>query len=171
MMPHGAPAWTYLIPLVFVGLAIVRNARARNLKVERLWIMPSVILVATALTFSQQRMPAPAMILVDIALLAAGAGLGWWRARFTRITVNPETHNLTSQASPIGMLLILGIFALRFGLRSYAAQNAGALHVSITDITDGFLLLAVGLVCAQRLELALRATRLLNEARAAKSAV
>jgi hypothetical protein len=170
MPTSNAPVWAYLVPLIAIAMVILRNSRARSLKVERLWIMPTVILIATALAFTQQRMPAPAMILVDIALLAAGAGLGWWRARVTRITVDPETHNLTSQASPVGMLLILGIFALRYGLRAYAAQNAGALHVSITDITDGFLLLAVGIVCAQRLELALRATRLLNEARAAKAA-
>ncbi|RAK61195.1 DUF1453 domain-containing protein [Phenylobacterium hankyongense] len=167
---HGYPGnvgyGAYLFPLVFIALAILRNARVRNLKVERLWIAPLMILAATVLSFSQQQAPGPVMIAADIAALAAGAALGWWRGRFTKITVNRETHALTSQASPVGMLLILGIFAIRMGLRTYAAENASALHVSVTDITDAFLLLAVGLVCAQRLEMALRATRLVNEARA-----
>jgi hypothetical protein len=105
------------------------------------------------------------MMVVDIAALAIGAAFGWWRGRFTRIAVNRETHALTSQASPLGMLLILAIFGLRMGVRTLAAQNASALHVSVVDITDAFLLLAVGLVCAQRLEMALRANRLLLEAR------
>jgi hypothetical protein len=64
------------------------------------------------------------------------------------------------------MLLILAIFALRYGLRLYAAQNANGLHISVNAIADAALTVTVGLVCAQRLELALRATRLLNEARA-----
>jgi len=165
-IPPGAPVWIYLIPLVFIGLAILRNARRRNLKIERLWIAPVIILAATLLTLSQQHMPGPAMIGGDVAALALGAMLGWWRGRFTKITVDPATHALTSQASPVGMILILAIFAIRMGVRSYATQNAGALHVSVTDITDAFLLLAVGLVCAQRLEIALRANRLLAEARA-----
>ena len=167
-IPPGAGVWVYLIPVLVIGLVILRNARARNLRVERLWISPVLLLFLTATTFSQQHMPTPTMIAVDIAALALGAALGWWRGRFTKITVDPETHDLTSQASPLGMVLILAIMVIRQGVRSYATANAGVLHVSVVDVTDAFLLLAVGVVCAQRLEMALRANRLLTEARAAK---
>jgi|KBSMisStandDraft_5_1062788.scaffolds.fasta_scaffold455728_2 branched-subunit amino acid transport protein AzlD len=169
-VPPGAGVWVYLVPVLIIGLVILRNARARHLKVERLWVSPVLLLVLTATTFSQQQMPTPMMIAGDIAALALGATLGWWRGRFTKITVNPETHDLTSQASPVGMVLILAIMLIRQGLRGYATANAGALHVSVVEVTDAFLLLAVGLVCAQRLEMALRANRLLTEARAAKTA-
>jgi hypothetical protein len=169
-IPPGAGIWVYLVPVLIIGLVILRNARARHLKVERLWVSPVLLLVLTATTFSQQHMPTPIMIAADVAALALGATLGWWRGRFTKITVNPETHDLTSQASPVGMVLILAIMAIRQGVRGYATANAGALHVSVVEVTDAFLLLAVGLVCAQRLEMALRANRLLTEARAAKAA-
>ena len=169
-IPPGAGIWVYLVPVLIIGLVILRNARARHLKVERLWISPVLLLVLTATTFSQQHMPTSIMIAGDVAALALGATLGWWRGRFTKITVNSETHDLTSQASPVGMVLILAIMVIRQGVRSYATANAGALHVSVVEVTDAFLLLAVGLVCAQRLEMALRANRLLTEARAAKTA-
>ncbi len=169
-LPPGSPVWVSFLPLLFIGLAILRNARSRNLRIERMWIAPSLILLATILMFSQQHMPGPLMIGVDIVALGVGTTLGWWRARFTTITVNSQTHALTSQASPVGMLLILAIMAVRQGLRGYATQNASALHVSINDITDAFMLLAAGLVCAQRLEMALRASRLLTDARAATRA-
>jgi hypothetical protein len=169
-IPPGAGIWVYLVPVLIIGLVILRNARARHLKVERLWVSPVLLLVLTATTFSQQHMPTPIMIAADVAALALGATLGWWRGRFTKITVNPETHDLTSQASPVGMVLILAIMVIRQGVRGYATANAGALHVSVVEVTDAFLLLAVGLVCAQRLEMALRANRLLTEARAAKAA-
>ena len=167
--PHGASPALYLIPLVFIGLALLRGARVRNLKIERLWVVPVIILIGTAAAFSQQGLPTPVMIAIDAAALAAGAALGWWRGRFTRITVDPESHTLTSQTSPLGLLLLVGIFAVRFGLRSYVYENAGALHVSVTAATDAFLLLAVGVICAQRLEIALRATRLLTSARASQA--
>jgi len=167
-IPPGAPVWVYLIPLVFIGLAILRNSRTRNLKIERLWIAPTLILFATVLAFSQQHMPTLAMTVADVAALALGAALGWWRGRFITISVDPETHALTSKASVVGMLVILGIFALRSGLSSFARANASAFHATAQDVTDALLLLAVGLVCAQRLEMALRANRLLTEARAAK---
>src|SRR5437899_743564 len=168
--PPNAPYWTYMVPLVAIGLVVLRNARARRLRVETLWIMPMVILVLVGLSFSQQGLPTPLLLGVDIAALATGGLLGWWRARFTHIGVDPATHQLTSRASPVGMLVILAIFALRYGLRLYAAQSSKGLHVSVTGIADAALAVTAGLVCAQRLELALRATRLLSEARAGGSA-
>jgi hypothetical protein len=165
----GGPApsgpWIYLVPLIAVAMIVLRNARTRRLKVERLWISPALFLLLTAALFASQPLPGPAMIAVDALALILGAVGGWWRGRLTRITVDPATHDLTSKASPLGMLLVLAIFALRYGLRSLGPQTAGGLHVSALQITDGLMLVAVGLVCAQRLEIALRATRLLAAAR------
>jgi hypothetical protein len=114
-------------------------------------------------------MVTPLMIVIDVAALALGALLGWWRARLTTIAVDPQSHQLTSRASPVGMLVILALFAVRYGLRAFATENATALHLSVNIVADAALVMTVGLVCAQRLEIALRATRLLNEARAAKA--
>jgi hypothetical protein len=164
--PPTAPTWTYLIPLAVFALVILRNAQARRLRIETLWIAPTIIVALVGLSFSQEGMPSPLMLAIDIAALVVGAALGWWRARFTHITVDPATHALTSRASPVGMLIILGIFAVRYGIKMYAAQNANALGVSASAVADAALVVSVGLVCAQRLEIALRATRLLTEARA-----
>lgn len=161
----NAPYWTYFIPLVAIGLVILRNSRTRRLRVETLWIMPVVILALVGLSFTSQGVPSPLMLALDIAALVVGAALGWWRARFTHISVDPATHQLTSRASPIGMLVILGIFALRYVVRLYAPQGASTLGVPAIAVADALLVITVGLVCAQRLELALRATRLLAEAR------
>jgi hypothetical protein len=172
MHPYAANAqaggpWVYIIPLLIGGLVILRNSRARSLKVERLWIMPVILIALTALTFVAQPLPRPSAIALEVAALIVGVALGWWRGRLTHITVNPDTHDLTSKASPIGMLLILGIFALRYALRSFGGEAAGMLHVSVFEITDALMLLAVGIVCTQRLEMALRATRLVAEHRSA----
>lgn len=164
--PDNAPVWAYLIPVVMMGLVILRNSRARRLRIESLWIAPVIILALVGLSLSQQGIPTPLMLGIDIAALVIGGGIGWWRARFTHITVNPETHELTSKASPVGMMVILAVFALRYGVRMYAAQNASSMGVSANAIADAALVISVGLVCAQRLEIALRASRLLNEARA-----
>ncbi len=165
--PQGASLWIYAIPLAFIVLAMLRGARKRRLRIERMWIAPAVILLATGLAFYAQPTPRPLWAGIGLAALGAGAVLGWWRGRFTTIAVDAATHDLTSQASPLGMILVLAIMAVRLGLRGYVTRNAGALHASVNDITDAFLLLAVGVVCANRLEMALRATRLLAEARKA----
>lgn len=167
MQPHGGPdgPWVYIIPLVVLVLVFLRNARERRLKIERLWIMPTILLAVAGVTLAFQKPPSVLMIGVYAATFALGALAGWWRGRLTNITINPETHELTSKASMIGMILILGLMVVRRGVGAYASTHAEALHVSALEVTDALLLLAVGLVCAQRLEIALRATRMLKEAR------
>jgi hypothetical protein len=166
-MPGQAPSgpWVYLIPLIAVVMIVLRNARVRKLKVERLWIAPVAFLLLTILTFSVQQPPGPGLIAADAIALVLGAVAGWWRGRLTHITVDPATHELTSRTSPVGMLLILALFAVRYGVRSLGAETASALHVPVLAVTDALMLLAAGLVCAQRLEIALRATRMVREAR------
>jgi hypothetical protein len=162
--PPNGP-WIYLVPLFAVAMIVLRNARERRLRVEQLWISPLVLILLAGLVISAQPTPDPALLAVDLVALALGALAGWWRGRFTRITVDPETHALTSKNSSAGMLLILGLFAVRYGLRTFEPQTASLLHISTLQATDALMLLAVGLVCAQRLEIALRATRMLREAR------
>ena len=168
---HGAPAnaqlWTNLIPLVFLGIVILRNSRARTLRIERLWISPAIVMALTVLTLAASPPPTAVGIAMDFVALALGAGLGWWRARASRFTVDPETHVITSKVSPVGMLLILGIFAARYLLRSLLTADSTVLHVSAIEASDSFLILAVGLVSAQRLEWLIRARRMLAQARAA----
>jgi len=67
----------------------------------------------------------------------------------------------------VGMLLILGIFAARYLLRTLLTADSTFLHVSAIEASDSFLILAVGLVSAQRLEWLIRARRMLAQARAA----
>ena len=124
------------------------------------------LLRVAGVAFEAQPPSGPAMIGVDLAALVLGVIAGWWRGRFTRIAVDPATHAVTSRTSVMGMLLILALFVLRYGLRAFGTETAGMLHVSAVEITDALMLLAVGLVCAQRLEIALRATRLLRQTRA-----
>ena len=163
--PGPSGPWVYLVPLIAVAMVVLRNSRERKLKVERLWIAPVAFLIITGLVLAAQPPPGLAMLAADLLALAVGATAGWWRGRLTHLTVDPETHDLTSKTSPLGMLLVLALFAMRYILRTMGSQGASMLHVSALQVTDALMLFAVGLVCAQRLEIALRATRLLEKAR------
>lgn len=166
-LPNGAETWSLLIPLVVVALVILRNARARKLKVERLWITPLIVMLMTIAAFAANPPPGPLGVALDVAAVGLGALLGWWRGRASRFTVDPETHVVTSRVSPVGMLLILGIFGLRYLMRMVLGDSASALHLTAAELTDSFLLLAVGVVSAQRLEWWIRARRMIAEAKAA----
>lgn len=167
-LPQGAALWANLIPLLMISVVLFRNARPRPLRIERMWISPTLVISLTIWVFSMSPGPGPLALAIDLFAFAAGAALGWWRARASRFTIDPETHVITNKVSRWGMLLILGIFALRYVLRNILTEQASVLHVSAMEVTDSFLLLAVGLVSVQRIEWLIRARRMLAEVRGAK---
>lgn len=162
----GPETWSYLVPLVIIAIVILRNSRERKVKVERLWISPTILMIMTVVAFAANPPPGPVGVAIDMVAVALGAALGWWRGRASSFAINPETHEVTSRVSPVGMLLILGIFALRYVLRTVLGGEASALHLTAAEITDSFLLLAVGVVTTQRLEWFIRARRMIAEAKA-----
>lgn len=163
---NSAVPWTYLVPVIAVAIMVLRGTRTRRLRIERMWIMPTLILAAVILSLSIQTAPRLPVLAAEMFALGMGAGMGWWRGRTTYIAIDPATHAVTSKASPLGMALLAGVFLLRFSFRDYAMGHASDLHVTPVEITDIFLLFAAGLVCAQRLEMWIRAQRLLMAAQA-----
>jgi membrane protein CcdC involved in cytochrome C biogenesis len=162
-----------LITLAVVALLIVwrirRAGRARTLRIEWLWITPSLLLVIGGLVLSQTPISGAGWLWL-IPAFVVGAAIGYWRGRFTAVTIDPQTHALTSKTSPAGLYLLIGLLALRIALRALLTAEASSLHLDVAVVTDAFLVFAIGLVAAQRLEIWVRARRLLSEARAAKAA-
>ena len=110
----------------------------------------------------------PQITAVNVALLVgalvAGCALGWQRGRFMRIKVDPETHDLTSRASPLGVVFILVLLAARMGLRGGLATSSPMAGLPALAVADALILFAVGMMVTQGLEMWLRARRLLARA-------
>ena len=171
MIEFNSHNW-WIVPLA-LGLIVWRlrnGAREKALRIERLWIIPALLLIAGGLAIWQTPIAGLGWLWL-LPVFGVGAALGYWRGRFTQVTVNPETHALTSRNSAAGIYLILAVLAVRIILRVYLTAEASALHLNVALITDAFLVFAIGLIAVQRLEIWLRARRLLAEARAAKAGV
>ena len=146
-----------------------RLTQERRLKLELMWIMPAVMFAAMIALFFQ--FPPHGLDWLWLgATFAVGAVIGWWRGKLVPIAIDPETHRLNTKPSPAALLFLLGLFVARFALRAYLESNASSLHISIGLLTDGFVVLAVGLFAVSRAEMALRAWGLLKAARAARTA-
>ncbi|HEY5409258.1 MAG TPA: hypothetical protein VIJ94_00900 [Caulobacteraceae bacterium] len=157
-----------IVLVVVMGLRLRRMNQTRPLKVEWLWVTPAILTVLTVLSLIPQPPQGIAWAWLAIALVIGGA-LGWWRGKMMHISVDPETHALNTKASPAAMIFIVALIAIRMALRGVAMGEASALHLSVTVITGAFMAFAIGLFGVQRLEMALRANRLLREARAARA--
>ena len=139
--------------------------RPRRLRLETLWIVPVLYLVVTVTMF-RSAPPGPLGWFAATVSLALGAALGWQRGRMMAISVDPATHVLSQRGSPLAMFFLLVLIVLRGGLREAAIRAPGGWHVDAAVITEALVALALGLFAATRLEMFLRARRLLDAARA-----
>jgi NAD/NADP transhydrogenase beta subunit len=146
-----------------------RLTQERRLKLELMWIMPALMVAAMIALFLQFPPHGSDWAWLG-AVFVVGAGIGWMRGKLIPISIDPETHLLNTKPSPAALIFLLALFVLRFALRAYLESNASALHISIGLLTDGFVVLAVGLFAVSRIEMALRAWGLLRAARATKAA-
>lgn len=168
-MNYGAsqanPIASIIMFIVVATIVVLRNSRPRKLRVEFLWVRPVIVLVFGALYFYFFPPRSVAETLGLVAAFAVGGVPGWWRGRSFRIDVDAKTHLATQQASVVGMLFIIGLFAVRY-LLSYMARSGGMnLPIPAYALSGLLIAFAFGIVIVAQLEVWLRARRLIAEAK------
>lgn len=160
-----------LIPLIVIAIMLpvilLKNRKPRTLRPQWMWVLPLLItlLIGFGLWVMSRIDPAHAVFspldwLVMTLALVLGSVLGWQRGRMTTIMREPDGV-LKAQASPIGLILLVGLVVARQAVRPWLETHAGDWHVSPVAIQDAFLLFALGLVVVQRIEMWIRARRIL----------
>jgi NAD/NADP transhydrogenase beta subunit len=171
--PNNAKLISYLITGAIVLLVLFFRmrgmARGRRLRLEWLWVTPAILLLASIALIVQAPPVGLDWAWLAVVLVVGGA-IGWYRGRMMRITIDPQTHALNMQASPAAIMFLVALFVIRFALRAALQTQASTWRLSPALITDAFALFALGLFGVQRIEMALRARRLLSEARAGRAA-
>jgi hypothetical protein len=163
---HQGGNWlTAILPFVIIAVVLALRFRSmskeRPLKIGTLWIVPVIyLLVAGSMMFA---VPPSRLGWALLAVgLAVGIGVGWHRGKLIRIERNAETGELRQRASPLAMILLVALVVLKLGARAIFGDTAAA-HPSSSAmlLTDAFIGFALGLLSATRLELYLRARRIL----------
>jgi len=161
-------AITAVVVALVIGLRLFRMRQTRRLRLEMLWVVPAIYLVFAVILYTEFP-PTGTGWLFCFAGLALGGAIGWQRGKLMKIEVDPETHTLNQKASPAALLFIFVLIAIRFGAReALAGGGSYGLHLNAMLITDVLIAFALGLFAVTRLEMYLRAKRLLEEARAAR---
>jgi len=151
-------AFSLLVIVVVIVLRGRNVGKARPLKLERLWIIPA--LYAVVVGGILWAMPLHGLNWLWGALaLVAGAAIGWWRGTSIRIHIDPETHaiNQTSSWATIGLV---AIFLLVRAAARFEVSESGFQPQKFVGV---IVLFAFGLLTVMRLEMFLRAQRILRK--------
>jgi len=141
----------FLVPVLVVALFARRMIRAQQhqpVRIQRLWIIPAILLVLTGLTLAREPAPSLPVILAFVLAAAAGGAVGWYRVHTLEFTVDPETGAVLSRATPFGALLLVGLLIFRYGMK-YVLTDEGVRGVDLVHWTDGALLFTAAMLTAQ----------------------
>lgn len=154
--------------VIMLPIILLRNRAPRTLRPKWMWVTPAIIvplmglaLWGTSLEPGADHTPFDAIAWAILALgLLLGCAAGWWRGKMTTIERHAD-GTLKAQASPLGVILIIGLFLGRSTLRSVLEPHAAAWHLNALAVADAFLLFVVGMIVVQRIEMFIRARRVL----------
>ena len=115
--------------------------------------------------------PPPPISACSVLALAAALVIlvDFYRGRMVRISIDIETHALTSQQSPWGMLIFLALIVARYGIRFTLGGAHDISGIPVSIILDGLTVFYGGNIIGMRYEQWQRAQKLLSDAQAAKA--
>jgi hypothetical protein len=155
-----------LTSAVILAIRLRRTRQERPMSLRSMWIAPGLYLAAVVVVLAKNPPSAIGWAAAAVAFVL-GAVLGWQRGQLFDLRLDPDSGRLLKRRSPAAVLLLGGVVALRFaagGLLGAAPTSmaSGSAAMVLTDVTMAFLL---GLLGFTRIELYVRARRLLQAAR------
>lgn len=175
--------WKHLLPylgpvlvVALLGRRLIRN-EPRKVRPWSLFVLPALILLGVLGVFSTTPLPQPIMIwgIGFIVALAIGAGAGFLTTHHQEFTIDSQTGDVSARATPIGTVLIVALFALRYGVKyvtPHADPYAGhPVHpsVSVAGWTDVGIMFAAGMVYARAITTWIHARPLIAAHKAQKA--
>jgi membrane protein CcdC involved in cytochrome C biogenesis len=152
---------TVIGPLLTLALVLAYRLRRRSserpLSRRFLWLAPAIYLAAVAAMLVTHPPPPLGWALLGLGL-AVGAAAGWARGRLFALRLDEDSGEVLLRRSRWAVTMLVAIVSTRF----LANLWLGAPHNALL-VTDLMLGLVFGLVAVTRLEIALRARRLLKD--------
>lgn len=153
----------YLVALLVAALLVrrvIKSQKPRAVNLRRLWILPVILVTTTGTTLANEPVPSPLAMVAFVLAGTAGAALGWFRVHTLEFSVDPETRAISSKATPLGAILLIGLLVFRYALK-YALHLEGVRGVDLVRWTDGAMMFTLGMLVAQSAHTWIRAHRLL----------
>lgn len=155
-----------ILPLLYFRMR--KMARARPLKLKRMWIRPVLFLAATALVLLAPQPPHNPMgqlLPGDWAWLGLagvlGGVAGWQWGRTMVIEVHPEDGTLMVRGGQAAVLALGVLILFRFGLRTGLTVEAKAGHLNMLLFSDISIVFTALLFTLRSVEMYLRAKRVM----------
>jgi hypothetical protein len=155
-----------ILPILYFRMR--KLTKARPLKLNRLWIRPTLLLVVAALVLlvpQSLQHPMGQLMPQDWAWLALagvlGAVAGWQWGRTMAIEVHPEDGTLMVRGGQAAVLVLAVLILFRMGLRTGLTAEARAGNINMLLVSDLSIVFTALLFTLRSVEMYLRARKVM----------
>jgi Protein of unknown function (DUF1453) len=172
-LPYLGPA----LVVILIGRRLLRAQKPTRVRPNLLWIQPAILLAGMMFLFAVTRVQLSMFAIAIFALAAvAGAAAGYFRALHQEFSIEPETGNVMSKATPLGSILFLGIFLIRYVMNYMmkGGQQTDMTHPPSANVllyTDATLFFAFAMVVATAFEVWRRTRPIVAEHKAGQTTI
>jgi len=164
MTPHDMQLYFPIVMVIaIIALRWRRMMRPQRLRVATLPIGPVLVAAGIAAFLALRPAPSVGHVAELVAVALVGGAVGWIRARLSKVEFDSTSGMMTLRGTPYGVLMLVGLFALRSGLRIAAIQHPDW-GIDVSHATDFLLFFAFGLVTGYAAELYLAVGRARRQA-------
>ncbi|MBN8743056.1 MAG: hypothetical protein J0I24_01990 [Thiomonas arsenitoxydans] len=133
------PTYVYVVFIVLMWMGVAR-CYPRSIRVERLTLMPTLIVILAVRAYLQL-FPQPGLIDLAACILgtAVGIRIGWQHARGWVVQVNLETRRLAVPGDILMLGIIFGAFVFEFALHFGIATHAAWIELPVAQPGAAFI--------------------------------
>jgi len=163
------------IVVIVIARRLLRAPQARRIRPGLLWIQPAILLAGMIALFAATPVQlSPLSLAIFVVAAIAGGTVGYFRALHQEFSIDPETGNVMSKATPLGSVLFLGIFIVRFVMNTWMkdGQQTDMAHPPSANVllyTDATLFFAFAMVAATAWEIWRRTRPIVAEHKAGQT--
>ncbi|HTT98638.1 MAG TPA: hypothetical protein VMF58_11365 [Rhizomicrobium sp.] len=154
ILPYLGP----ILIVILIGRRMLRAQKPTRIRPHLLWIQPAILLAGMVLLLGMTKVQtSPLAIAIFVGAAVAGGVVGYFRALHQEFSIDAETGNVMSKATPLGSMLFLGIFLVRYAMNYMmkGGQQADMAHPPSPTVllyTDAMLFFAFAMVAATAFE-------------------
>ncbi|PFN27828.1 DUF1453 family protein [Bacillus cereus] len=134
--------------LLVILIIVLMQGKERKVKINRIWLVPALLCFVTIQSIIHMGQLTILQVLLFVAMLGIGLGLGIIRGKSLTFRLDSETGHVLRKGNWLSTIILLVILATKVIIKQ--SMFSGSTHYTLMIVTNAFLCITLGTVASRR---------------------
>ncbi|MBE7123226.1 DUF1453 family protein [Bacillus cereus] len=134
--------------IVVILIIVLMQGKERKVKINRIWLVPALLCYVTIQSIVHMDQVTLLHIILFIAMLGIGLGLGVIRGKALTFRLDSETGHVLRKGNWLSTIILLVILGAKVLIKQ--SMFPGSTHHTLMVVTNAFLCITLGTVISRR---------------------